>query len=910
METNGVSSNMDFMLPKTINTFSNMSRSLVSSLVRDTKVDKSNLNQLINRIRNFTSSTYYPNISLAPFSMIEQEPLLDTFRDTTIRFDRLFSGANAIGSIISSMTDVFGSEIKKIEKDIYDLESFINNYEYLSGKDDNFNLSYIENFDINTKDYRSDNINFTLPDRDSSPFSSSGDYFIDYDTSSIRIGKKFNSIEVFNNIKNITIKNNHPFYVTTNTNFKNLFNDSIRDTWTVSIKSPVILTSVPEEVERSVDYGFTTLNGALTFVEIEFFNPFKSSGIKIDPNIFSGLSLLQVIITGVDGSDNFGDYSEKNISKNHILKEEVDFTGLLEVDFSETLIYKVGLVFRQRSYSKEKVETVFSEALSRKISEYIKKLNEKRTKQFSVFQDMVYEYFIDDNTVSGVKTNLEIVNKFYSNRFPTDRSKLFIKNIEEEVLAENKELTDLQIFNQYSAVFNMVKTAMEAYQREFKIFEDSFYIDSLSFKSGIIENIERPVFTVKNSNTKDDLKMQGFDPVVASEKRSSVFKNFLIGSPTNSYEYSFSIKSIDFINYNFGQDNLLVDNNIDVYESNLNSQEFEETFKPKTHEKACFVSARIGEGHHIEALKISVDKSKNVYNSKEYNNKIFDIENLFSYELSITNKEIPSNEYDWKPVVPYGSEIIESEVLFFGFDGIAKLRFPCKPGSLEVFKNGSNINSSDLILKTDGKTIKMINSSNMNLKDIFVAKYSLDFSKGSYDNIDLIQSGLFAETVKKYSTSDGDGQRFNGTSNLNYVNIDYEPYVNQLLLANSTYNQSFGTIFSRDETGYSPVKILINNREYARNLTNYTGSSQVAILEGNSELSFVHSGKKILFNRPISEPFTVMYEYIPSNLRYRLIMRSNVPNLKNSIAIDSLFIKMKTRNYNPYYDRLRYTSVA
>jgi hypothetical protein len=900
---------MDLMLPTVINTFSNMSRSLVSSLIRDTKIDKSDLNQLINKIRNFTSSTYYPNVSIAPFSTIDQEPLLDTFRDTEIRFDRLFTGGNATGSVISSMVEIFSSEIKKIEKDIHDLEVFIDNYEYLSGKDDNFNLNYIENFDINTKDYRDDNILFNLPDRDAKNFPSEGNYFIDYDTSSIRIGRKFNSIEVFNNIKNITIKNNHNFYITTNTNFRNVFNENIRDTWTVSIKSPVILNSTPEDVSRSIDYTDVPLAGALTFVEVEFYNPFKSSGIKINPNIFSGLSLLQLIVTGVNGSDNFGDYSEKNISKNHLLKEELQFNGLLEIDFPETLVYKVGFVFRQSSYSKEKLQTVFSEALSRKISEYIKKVNEKRSKKFSVFQDMVYEYFLSDNSVAGIKTNLEVVNKFYSNRFPSDRSKLFLKSVEEEILSQDKELTDLQIFNQYSAVFSIIKTAMDAYQKEYKIFEDSFYIDSLSFRSGIIEQIQRPVFSARNTNTKDDPRMQSFEPLVGAEKRSSLFKNFFAESQTNFYEYSFSIKSIDFINYSLGEDNLLTDNSSSYGES-LGTQESEEIFKPSNHNKGCFISSRIAEGHHVEALKISAQKANNVYDSNEYSEKKFDIENLFSYELSISNKEIPENEYDWQPIVPYGSEDIESEVIFFNFDGVAKLRFPAKLGSLVLYKNGNTINSSEFIFKVDGKTIKMLDPSKMNVKDIFVAKYSLDFSKGSYDNIDLVQSGFFSETVKKYSTSEGDGQRFDSTNGLNYISIDYEPYVNQTLLTNSLYSQSFGTIFSADESGYSPVKILVNNREYAKNLTNYTSSNQIAEFGSTSELSFIQSGKKITFNRVLSEPFTVMYEYIPANLRYRLVMRSNIPNNKGSISIDSLFVKMKTRNYNPYYDKLKYTSVV
>jgi hypothetical protein len=66
----------------------------------------------------------------------------------------------------------------------------------------------------------------------------------------------------------------------------------------------------------------------------------------------------------------------------------------------------------------------------------------------------------------------------------------------------------------------------------------------------------------------------------------------------------------------------------------------------------------------------------------------------------------------------------------------------------------------------------------------------------------------------------------------------------------------------------------------------------------------MQNGKDIIFNQIITEPFSVIYEYVSNSSRFRLILRKNIPNIVYSGSIDSIMIKAKTKNYDPYYDKL------
>lgn len=147
-------------LPDVVNSFSYDSQVTVSTLIRDMKLDKSDLSSLITKMGSMRINSSYAPSAFEQFSSLNREFFIDMFRDADIRMRVYYSTANTVGLVLNSMVDVINSEIEKVEKDLNLMDSFINNYEFLSGKDDLFNSNYIENFDNNISDYRFDGYSF------------------------------------------------------------------------------------------------------------------------------------------------------------------------------------------------------------------------------------------------------------------------------------------------------------------------------------------------------------------------------------------------------------------------------------------------------------------------------------------------------------------------------------------------------------------------------------------------------------------------------------------------------------------------------------------------------------------------------------------------------------------------------
>ena len=212
-------------LPETINQYSSSTRASVSSLIRNMKVSKTDLPTLINKMNNNVIDRNFSAARIPAFSVISKEILIDSFRNLFLREQQLFSAANANGLVLTSMVDIFSSEIDKVQTDLDKLELFIDNYEFISGKDDLFNANYIEKFDSFINDYRSDNVTLTIPDRDNIAFGENGNAFIDSSLGVFKIGSSQDIKNIIRNIKHINIETNYDNYITTNNDFFNLFND-------------------------------------------------------------------------------------------------------------------------------------------------------------------------------------------------------------------------------------------------------------------------------------------------------------------------------------------------------------------------------------------------------------------------------------------------------------------------------------------------------------------------------------------------------------------------------------------------------------------------------------------------------------------------------------------------------------
>lgn len=875
---------MDTYLPGVINSLRTGSRSFVSTVLKNVKADKSEISSLISGIKDFQINNYYDPGLIAQLSPLNKEYFINAFRDADIRIKDYFSVANTVGLIINSMIDVFSAEIDKVEKDIEQLEDFVNNYEYISGKDDLYNSNYLEKFDNGIYDYRSDGLVFNLVDRDNVNFDENGNGFIDTKSGLFKIGNKSTVKNLIDNIESVNIKSNYSLMNYSDSGFDSVFTETLFDSWSVSVKSPTVLNTSLSEVSKYCDYDTSNIKGAQTYIEITFSSPQLIDTLYISPNYSNGLQLLQVVLfnNSEEMVETFQSISSSNIGRLTLNSTNRGFIPVLsspkiidsvsEISFQESVVKKVILIFNQSLYKKTEILTNNSEIVSRKIYEIIKDLRNKRKNNTDKLQDLVYSMFLKNSSVKEFLKNKDYITNYYSYRYPcigdSSNAPIYSRNL----LQDLKEMGTLDNFNS-SIISNVFQNFMShVIDQQGEIFDQSTYIESSLSKGSLFNFRSVGLLPIKSSNLFNSPKVQSSSAEVISRSSQSYIMDLLSEENQDQYEYNFSLKSIEFAAVEKSKSN-----------------------------KACFVSRKIPTNGHPQAVKIKLIKDKSNLDLSSYS---YDLKESTSYELSISTIEIPDQENDWTPLVSYGDTSIPSEVLSIDFNSkMATTRFSFKDNSLSIYEDGWLLDPS--LYSVSAKTIRFGSQIQLKPNSIYCVSYDLNSDLYNYGLVDFISNGTFKESTKPAVSSDGSGQLFASTDLTNRVTIENIPYVNTSFVSNATYSSLVGTVFYGSGSGYSPVKVLLSDGSYAINLTNYTESPDSPDFSFKpSGVYFIQNGKEIIFNQYIATQFRVIYDYVPSSLRFRLIMRKNIPNINYSCSADSVLVKSKTKIYDPFYDKL------
>lgn len=886
---------MDIYIPNFVTSLKNNSRTTVSSVLKNVKVDKTQVASLVNNIANYQSNNNFVPTLTTPFSSINRELFVNTFREINIRIRQNFSAVNTVGLVINSMIDIFSAEIDTIEKDIETLKKFIDNYEYMAGKDDLYNSTYIEKFDNSLQDYRSDGSSFVLSDRDGNYFPPNGNAFIDPKTGLMKIGEGIYINNILSHIDNISVKTNYELIENTDTGFESVLTETLQDSWSVSVKSPTIIKSNLNEVLKYCSYDTSYINGAQACVEISFNSPQEMDTMYITPNYSNGLQLLQIVlVTEKEQFTVMSNESQQNILDSvtdattikvednslgrnvlPVLSSPVLLDSITEVSFEKKLCKKVILIFNQQTYKRTQNVSELSELSSRAAYQVAKNIRKNRKSNTDKLQDMVYSLFLQNNTFKNVNKNSKIINNYYAYRYP------LVHDIPNSPYLENVRKEDLIESGLYSRDTNSVIASMfknffsQAFDNSGEILEQNIYLENSRMNNQFYNFVSPGFIPLNSTNQYSDNKKQFSQPILSARSRESVLVDLLNSEKLDQYEYSFSLKSIEFGS---------------VRKQNAN--------------KACFISKKMNFDGHPMAAKVKLQMGKNQIDLTNYN---YDLKSPSSIELSISNVEIPSSEEDWVNIMNYGSNIIDSELLFFdGQNFMAKTRFTFIPESLTVYKDGYILDPS-LYSVYEGSKIML---QQMSDKSVYCARYQVDNSIYSYDTIDFIKSGLFTESVKIANDAGEAGERFTPVNSINKITLKNMPYINSSYLNNARYSKILGTVFSGDNYGYSPVKIVLADGTNVINLTNYTSSNYNAQFQNSTGYYFIQNGKNIVFNKSINQNFRVFYEYLPESLRFRVIVRENIPNIKYNPTVDSVYVKCKTKLYDPNYDKLTKISLS
>lgn len=862
-------------LPETIQSFSSQSRKTVSSLIQSVKSDKAQISALIENLRSFDpTANYTPSLALK-YSLMEIEGVIEFFRDSSLRVGQFFNAASSIGNILNSIVYIYESEIRKIEKDIDHLENFVDNYQFIVGEDDLFNFNYLENFD---NDLKANKSNIILSDRDGVNFSNNGNYYIDSVLSKMSISNGINFLNQINNIGTIGYATNYSNYTTTDSEFISTLNETLQDNWTVTVKSPVILTSKLSEYSKYLPYDYSFISGAQAAVDLEFNIPVEMDTIRIKPNLSNGLQLLQVVLKKTDSTmsattfSNQGEYIEFPV-----LNSPLSLNKQVDIVFNKSKISSIKFIFNQSKYTRNENIPIKQELISKSISKLVSEKRIERRRKTSRLQDIVYHYFRKNNDIVEIRKNRKNYTEYYSYRYPN----LNQKNIDSVIdninsLNINKELgkisDEIESGNK-NPLLNIVESIVShVIGSRNNLFNTSVYRTiATSEQDGRLYNLNSDGFIPsKNENSNFENYFQTQDSMASGISLNDALLYLANKENSNYYEYSFSISNISFGLSSTTQQN-----------------------------KACFISDKIETNGSVTAIKAIVNKTKE---RRDLTISNYDLREPGSYELSVCYSDVIQSENDWMPIVASANGVIDSEVLFFNGIKNAKLRFYPQQATLRVYKNGILENPNNWTYSSAGN--KIIYSSPIDFSSIYVAEYTIDsynYNQGIIE-IDKLKDNSFA--VRSFVSGGNPGQVFSGTGAANKVTLSYIPFIENRF-STAYYSETYGTVNASENVGYSPVSVIFENGETAINLTNYLSNSFVkASFYDTAKYLFFQNGKELIFNRAINQTFTVNYSYIPSNLRFRIITRNNIPGQINGISIDNVIIKCKVNNLDPFSQKL------
>lgn len=308
--------------------------------------------------------------------------------------------------------------------------------------------------------------------------------------------------------------------------------------------------------------------------------------------------------------------------------------------------------------------------------------------------------------------------------------------------------------------------------------------------------------------------------------------------------------------------------------------------------KGVYVSKQLPSFTSADEVKIKTD-----HTNYELEGTSRDDNRLTSIEYSVTNQSNPVKEEDWVPILPIEEDDIVGERVFFNEAGISYPRFQMSSvDAFALFKNGYQVSNNlmEMNKTEDGLSIKSIRIplNQIFLNDIFTINYT---PSGQFKVANFKDKGFDDQILASAFDETGGGQTFSSTGDSNIIKLNYPPFINyDSIASNGSYSEDLGFVGV-----YQPITVILKDGSLATNFTNYKGITQTSLIDVDSDVvGYLHSGDKLIFNQPISERFTVYYQYLPSDLRFRVVMRCNSIDYVSPI-LTTLQLKAKTRKADP-----------
>jgi hypothetical protein len=863
-----------------ISTFSDRSRRTIQSVLSESYLEKAEIGRLINKVSAFAAPADYAPRLVAPLEPIQREVLIDMFRDMDLRVKGQFDISNSISLLGSSMVNVFGGELQKIEKDLDYLNAYVNNYSFISGEDDLFNSSFIENFDNESNSYLSQNAQgeqtTVVSDRSLIPFRLEEAAKVDPFAGVLKFSSQYEttlqSIQV-EDVKEISYDTNFsPNYVTTNTGVEKILNNLNNKSWTVTVKSPFIIRESILDREEYFSYknGVVVPPSAQIALKIKFNRLIPIARLRINPNYATGMQVAQIIVD-TESSNQSGNSSGTQTKKG-LLNSAILLEQNFDIDFDQTYMVKeLIIILAQTVYTRTKLMPVQTELNSKIVSEIVKEIRNRRKEKHDSLQDYVIKFFLRDTEKAFVIRNKKLYNYNYTEYYPTSLSETNFGAIEK--LDRGSYFSDLDSFNKFknTSLLSNIVFSIIAYSLGSRLRNQ---LSSTYIESNLTDNVKTfgrysssGLVPLGDSNIVD-ANLHFVEQTMLSLSKDEASQIMNSSEDRMLYEYTFSLKDIAF--YLF---------------SNSNESQ---PASPIT--RSFFVSRKVPTNGRPLKVKMLANYFQELQRSRnDYS------QDKTSVEFSVCVQDDFSIESNWIPIIPFTDEFIRTELLFPNSAGECTLRFEPSIETILLYE--------DRTLKASGSytvTGSIFKISNYNSNK----KYYISYKPNNINNFKEIKlniNSIDAPVLAMPNSQGANGERFSSTSTGNRVRLSYIPYIDQSKFLGATYSPIVGTITSvrtsfgnYDNSNYSPVKVVFDDGTTATNMTNYILSDyQTESFNQGSGIMFIHAGDTLTFNTAVNQGFRVLYQYMPDSFRYRVILRSLTSDAEN-YTVNRLIFKFST----------------
>ncbi len=830
---------MKYFLDDFISTLTPQGAKQAAFMLSDAKIEKEQFKALEAKLAKNMSLGKIQLPQMYTTEIVSGAQISEIFMQMGISVSEIFNRSNNISLLLDNYIGVLGTDIKALENELNVLEKSIDNYAFLIADNGAYDYAYLESF----SDERGRDVELeTIPDRAGQEFDPSDNATVDMATGTLVSTADYSQDWPISTV-NISATNVATLLSETELEtLNNLIKPSLDNGWKVSVKSPSLLKG---RLQGFQDPEATT-TGAQFILEFVLASPAPADTIKIVPFSDWGLTLTEVR-TYKDADDSVYD---------RVWSDNVSITQPYNVHFARSVVSRFRLYLKQPFYrrgidrpaaAEDRNKKIFDELAGKNIALPENPSTNKNTpmsgsRSSAGWWDQRMIMYLD-NKVRTKREDTPFTASIPRSDFRKNWGAFSYRSnsLERKTFVDNKKIWSDQDWTA-RLVADVVRNIA-----------DSEAVWGHAFNS---PRQVKPAWANSSNNLRPDRDHTIAHTSASDEPQLTQGKGE--GDVSLPYTYKLGMRSVSI---------------------GLASPQ----------DRSVYLSRRLDAPGSVGAVRLKSD-----FVDLDLLDTDKDSPRITSVEFSVSNLSKPIREIDWTPIVPIGTATIVGERLFPDVTGMCKLRFTAKiDADIKIYINGYHQKDYDIksiarrLGDSNGLAYDAINIplNQFTSTDVLTVDYtpSHDFTTIEFPPADPTAA---PPLVSAYDEG-GAGEGFVDSGNQLVITTQQNPYIDYRQVATATYNPIGGL------SGYSPITVRFTDGTVAINLTNYKDGSQSVLDPDAENYQYIQSGKTLMFNRVVTKPFRVFYQFQPSDIRVRVVLRCNHSEFVTP-RVDFFQLKAKT----------------